>query len=434
MKLKTPFLLLLFIAFSLSMQAQQKLVLDLGAARKYALEYNKNMKNADYATDKAQYALREAIANGLPQLNATMDYSNALGAIITIRFAEGMPASEIDIKPQSNFNLNLTQLLFSGNYIVGVQMAKMAKDMSALGKEKTELEVISSVTDGYYLVLIAKESKAILEQNVVNLKKLYDKTTALASVGMIEQTDLDQLFVQLNSLQSAFSSAERQLQMAQNMLRLQLGAGVDTELELTENLEQIMVKANEESMTLNTFKPEQNIDFRLMEFQELLTDKSVDMKKAAALPVLSGYYRYTYKLLKPDFDMTPANMIGLQLNIPIISSGMRTAQTQQARVDLKTIQNNKEILRDQLKIQEKQLLFNLATALDTYGNQKTNVDVSRRVYTSLKLKYEQGLISGLDLINADNNYLKAESEYINAMMQVMNSRLQLEKLYGNIHQ
>ncbi|MCC7318825.1 MAG: TolC family protein, partial [Bacteroidales bacterium] len=78
MKLKTPFLLLLFIAFSLSMQAQQKLVLDLGAARKYALEYNKNMKNADYATDKAQYALREAIANGLPQLNATMDYSNAL--------------------------------------------------------------------------------------------------------------------------------------------------------------------------------------------------------------------------------------------------------------------------------------------------------------------------------------------------------------------
>ena len=98
------------------------------------------------------------------------------------------------------------------------------------------------------------------------------------------------------------------------------------------------------------------------------------------------------------------------------------------------IQNNKEILRDQLKIQEKQLLFNLATALDTYGNQKTNVDVSRRVYTSLKLKYEQGLISGLDLINADNNYLKAESEYINAMMQVLNSRLQLEKLYGNIHQ
>jgi outer membrane protein TolC len=120
------------------------------------------------------------------------------------------------------------------------------------------------------------------------------------------------------------------------------------------------------------------------------------------------------------------------MNIPIFSSGVRMAQVKQARIDLETTQNNKSLLSDQLKIQEIQLRFNYNSALETYLNQKNNVEVSRRVYASLKLKYEQGIISGLDLITADNNYLKAETDYISAMMQVLQSGVQLQKLYGKL--
>lgn len=427
----TCFTLLLLLFSSGYAGAQQKLTLDLAAARKTALEYNKTIANADLATLKAAAAVREAIANGLPQLNAAVDYSNALGAKISIRFAEGMPASEIDINPQSNFNLNLTQLIFSGNYIVGVQTAKLYQSMADISKEKSELDVVAQVTDAYQLVLISEELLRLLEQNQANLEGLYEKTAALETFGIIEKTDVDQLSVQVNTLKNAVKSSERQLELATNMLRLVLGVPVDTQLELTDRLERMLSEA--ETLPLaESFKVEEQVDFRLLNQQELVSRKMIDMQRANALPTISGYYRYTYKLLKPDFDMTPANMVGLQMNIPLFSSGVRMAQVKQARIDLETTQNNKSLLSDQLRIQEKQLRFNYNNALETYLNQKNNVEVSRRVYASLKLKYEQGIISGLDLITADNNYLRAETDYISAMMQVLQSGVQLQKLYGKL--
>lgn len=412
--------------------AQQPLSLDLPSARRHAVEFNKTAINANLSTQKAQLALREAIANGLPQVNSTLDYSNALGAKISIRFNENMPASEIDIKPQSNFNLNVTQLVFSGNYIVGVQVARLYKDLAEMNVLKTELEIETQVTEAYHLVLVSEELLKILNQNLANLRSLYIKTSALESAGIIEKNDLDQLSVQVNTLENAVNASSRQYELAKNMLRLHLGVDPGTELILEETLEGLVAASLAQSV-LQDFDIQNQIDYRMLSQQELVNYKMINMQKAHALPTLSGYYRYTYKLLKPDFDMTPANMVGLQMNIPIFSSGVRNAQVKQARIDFETTQNNKDLLSDQLKIQEKQLRFNYNSNVETYNNQKNNVEVSRRVYNSLKLKYEQGILSGLDLINADNNYLKAETDYISSMMQVLQSGVQLQKLYGKIN-
>lgn len=430
----TKLLTLLILLCSAGMiHAQQTLTLDLDGARKQAMEYNKIILNSNLARDKAELALRETIANGLPQLNAAVDYSNALGAKMSIRFAENMPASEIEIKPQSNFNLSATQLIFSGNYIVGIQTARLYRDMANMSIEKTEMEVLAQVTESYQLVLLSDELLKLLRQNLINLQDLYTKTAALESVGIIEKNDLDQLFVQVNTMQNAVKSSERQMEMATNLLRLQLGVSAETELELISPISQMLDNALAASAMGSSFRIEDHIDFRLMNQQEIVSRKMIDMQRANALPTLSGYYRYTYKLLKPDFDMTPANMVGLQMNIPLFSSGVRNAQVKQSRIDLETTQNNKSLLSDQLRIQEKQLLYNYNSNLETYINQKTNVEVSRRVYSSLKLKYEQGLISGLDLITADNNYLRSETDYISAIMQLLQARVQLQKLYGQLN-
>jgi outer membrane protein len=118
-------LMLLLLLVSVAAGAQEKLVLDLKGAISHALEYNKTLKNSGLAIDQSQERLKEAIANGLPQISGAIDYSNALGAKISIRFNPDMPATEIPIKPQSNFNLQVNQLLFSGNYFVGIQLARL---------------------------------------------------------------------------------------------------------------------------------------------------------------------------------------------------------------------------------------------------------------------------------------------------------------------
>lgn len=431
MKRKHLIILLMGVLFLGSLQAQEKLTLDLEAAKKHALTWNRTIIGSGYAVDQSQEQLWAAIAAGLPQVNASADYSNAMGASISIQFDENAPATEIPIKPSSNFNLQVGQLIFSGSYIVGVQTAKLAQKLSEKNVKKTEQDVISQLVEGYQLVLISRESLEILRTNMSNLEEIYRKTEPMVRVGMMEQVELDQLSVQVNSLANAVRSAERQLQMAENLLRIQLGATAETELELTDSLSGLIGEELDEG-AVTSFEPEQNVDFQLMQMQEELNEKQIDMQKAAYLPTVSGFYNYTYKLLKPAFDTSPPHIVGLQVNIPVFSSGERRARVREAKIELQATRNTKALLEEQLDIQHRQLLFNLKNALENYETQKKNVQVSRDVYLSLRRKYEQGMISSLELSTADSNYLQAESEYLTSMLEVLQSQNALNTLTGKI--
>ncbi|MDD4225123.1 MAG: TolC family protein [Mariniphaga sp.] len=431
MRRKQIFLLLLGLLTTVWVYSQEMLSLDLEAAKEYALNYNRTLKNSGLAVDQSQAKLWETISAGLPQVNATADYSNAMGAEITIQFDENLEPSKIPIKPSSNFNLQVGQLIFNGSYIVGIQTAKLAQKLSEKNLVKTEQDVLSQVVESYYLVLISKESMKILESNVQNLDEVYQKTEPLVRVGMMEKVELDQLSVQVNSLKNAVRSAERQHEMAKNLLRVQLGVTAETELELTQSLADFF---NEDVWAGidQSFDPEQNLDFQLLEVQEKITEKQINMQKAGYLPTISGYYNYTEKILKPAFDMSPKHMVGLQMNIPVFSSGERKAKVKQAEIDLETTRNTKSLMEEQLDIQFKQLQFNLRSAMESYQVQKNNVEVSRDVYQNLRRKYEQGMISSLELTTADNNYLQAESQYLTAMLEVLQAQNALDTLTGKI--
>jgi len=422
---------ILFIMLYSYAGGQEVLTLDLKSAREHALNYNRTIKSSGLAVDKSQEMLWETIATGLPQINATTDYSNAMGAKISIQFDENMPATEIPIKPTSNFNLQLGQLLFNGSYLVGIQTAKLAQKLSEKNLEKTEQEVVSQVTQSYYLVLVSEESLQILRNNTENLQEIYKKTEPLVKVGMMEKVELDQLSVQVNSLDNAVKSAERQLEMAKNLLRVQLGVTAETELNLTEKLSDFMADQLPDALEFS-FTPGQNIDYQLLEVQEDITEKQINMQKAAYLPTISGYYNFTKKILKPAFDMSPAHMFGFQMNIPVFSSGERRSKVRQAKIELETTRNNKALVEEQLSIQYKQLQFNLKSAVESYQNQKKNVGVSREVYQNLKRKYEQGMISSLELTTADSNYLKAESDYLMSVLEVLQARNELNTLTGKL--
>lgn len=175
-----------------------------------------------------------------------------------------------------------------------------------------------------------------------------------------------------------------------------------------------------------------NLDYQLKVAQGDIQQKQLNMQKANYLPTLSGYYSYTYKILKPRFDMQPKNMMGLQMSIPIFSSGERRSKVRQAKIDLETYQNEKQLLEDQLELQYNQLVFNLKTAQENYENQSKNVEVSREVIKQYRQKFDHGMISSLELTTADNNYLQAESAYLQATMQVLQAQNELDKIKGKL--
>jgi len=415
---------LFLLVFSSLPVLSQKVYVSVEQAQAIAIENNKNSKNSLLAIDEAQAKYWESVAAGLPQADISADYNNFLGA------SANLFGQKISFNPTSNAQITVSQLLFSGQYIVGVQLAKMAKSIAGMQKQKNDHELRIEVANAYYLALVSQKSKELLNSNLENLKDIHKKTEVAAAVGVIEPTDLDQLTVQVGTIQNSVKSIERQIEIAYNILRLHTGLGADAEIELTDSLDGIMGMMIDGKDAQNTHDLHNNIDIQLMASQVDIAQKQIKLEQSAGLPTLAGYYQYTEKLKKPEFDISPKNTLGLSLKIPVFSSGMRNAKVKQARINLERTQNQQSLLWDQLQIQEKQARFNLVNAWEQYANQNQNIEVSGKVFNLISLKYEQGLVSGIDLITASNNYVAAQNNYVSSVIQLLQAGLELDRLYS----
>lgn len=415
--------------------------LNLDEAVKLAGENNKLLINARYDVQIARRSTLETLAAGLPQVAGSAALNDNLKLMTQLIPAEifGGPAGEyiavqFGTKYNANYGINATQLLFSASYIVGLQTTRLLEELSRQGLEKSELEVRKSVMNNYFLILVSEQSLRIIRENRDNLRNTLLQVSKLQQVGMREETDVDKISVSVSMLDNTLLSTERNIQLNYNLLRFQLGADTDIKIELTSTLDEILTRYLEISLEEEGFVPEQHIDYRLLQIQEEVAEKHLLREKGAYLPILSGYYTYIRQGMDNEISISrwfPSSMIGLQLSVPIMNSGSKYQKVRKARIELEKVANTKEMVADQLKLSEKQFRNNLNTALLKYENQKENVRVSARVVTNTGKKYEQGMASVFDLVQANNDYLQSESELLNATMELLNASLELELLLSN---
>jgi len=423
--------LLVFLGLgAISLQAQEPLVLSMDSAVNYAINHNKTLMNSRFAVDKSNQQIKEAISKGLPQIDASLDYTNFLGAEASLQINPAAPPAIIEFNPTSNFKATASQLLFNGNYIVGVQIAKLAKSITEQSYQKDELNVKEQTIQAYYMILATEQILNTLRENLKNAQTLYEQTSNLANAGVIEQTDAKKLSVMLTSVDNAVKSTERQVELGYNLLRFNLGLDPDQQIMLSTSLDDIAKMI--QLVPVDTFNIENNVDYKLISMQGEISNKSIDMAKASYLPSLVAFYSYTEKLKKPKFDMTPKNILGLTLSVPIFSGSMRRSQLNQAKIDYDMSNNTKDLLVDQLNLQEKQLRYNYDNLLEQYSSQKKNVQVAKEVLEQMNRKFQQGVASSLDLTSANNDYLTAETDLTGTLLQLLNAKLALRKLNNNL--
>jgi outer membrane protein TolC len=236
-------------------------------------------------------------------------------------------------------------------------------------------------------------------------------------------------------VQNSRSSLQRTIELNYNLLRYQLGVPVETMITLTETLENITDAINVETLILQEFNYTANLNYKLVEGQERMSYLNLKSMKSQVLPSLSGVFAATTTGMGDQLsavDWYNSSFVGLQLNIPIIASGQRYASIRKARINLDKARTTKDMITDQLKLQEKQLRYNLENANLQYKSQKDNVDVSQRVYASMENKFRQGMASSLELTQANSLYLQAENNYITSLMSLLQTKLALDKLLNNL--
>lgn len=455
----------------------EKLVLSVQGAVDHALVYNKSLKNSRSEVDRSRSRIWESISQGLPQVDGVMDYSTFFNYEMEFNFGmdggvdftneqlldafnqtqsifpfyspsdvvmlgansyyEGqlqsmLPPSTITLNDQASAKLQVSQLIFSGQYIVGIKTARLAQQIAEQTLDFNELNIKESVISSYYLVLITEESLDILKQNLDNLEETLEQTRTMFNAGMAEQTDVDQIRITVNQLANSTTALQRNLELNYNLLRFQLGLETNVEIQLTDNLESLFTSMGPETALAIPFAIENNVTYQIMQTQEEINKRLLDLEQWNYAPTIMGFYNYNAKILTTDFDMNPNHLMGLTMSLPIFSSGMRKARVDQARIDYNMAQNNLEIMQDQLSLQEKQYKYNLQSSLENYFTQSENVEVAQRVYDSYRRKFEQGMATSLDLTQANGNYLDAESNYLTSIMEVMNAKLQLDKLMNTL--
>lgn len=478
-------IILLFILYGTTLAGQDKVSFSLNEAQDYAIEHNKTLQNARNDIALSERKIKETISQGLPQVDASVDWMTYFGYEMEFNFNmdggapdftveqiqeattqtlgqfAGMPAMGLNpVTPQDIYNyqagsyfesqltammpattikmtdastakLQIGQLIFSGQYWVGIKVAKLGKVIAEQGLENSVLDIKEAVANSYTMALITAQTIETFKQSIDNLNEIKMHTGKMFEAGMAEQTDVDQLSIQVNMLENNLRSMNRSLKMLHNMIKFQMGIDYSVELELSDKLDNVMAQMNP-TAPVGEFDIALNPMFQLTQTQIEITEKMVDMEKMAYAPTITGFYAYNQKLLTTGFDMTPNNLAGVTMNVPVFQSGTRKHKVAQAQIELDKAQLSQSMLKDQLQLQFQQLVFDLNNAIENYEAQKENVDIAKRVFNNIKNKYEQGVASSLDLTQSNSNYLQAESNYIQSMMSLMQARLAIDKLNNQL--
>ena len=406
------------------------LSLSLTEAQDYAVNNNRSLRNASLAVQEAYAQRWQTIASMLPQVDGSYSYSNYCG--YSAEMSTAMGSFKIDMPNVGALGLTAS-VGINGQGIVGILLNNIALDMKKIALEQSETELRSSITTSYVSVLVMEDIKQLLDSSLSNIEALADMTQNTVNAGAAEQTTADQLRVRVNTLKNSINSTLRNVELAKNSLRVLLAVPAQTELNLTENLDDLLSAEAILNLLGENFNINNNLNYQLLNKNVELAEKNVHMAAWAYGPTLTAAYNYSNQQYYGEggMRMTPPNLVQLSVRMPLWSSGKRAAGVVEKKIALEEARNTLEETTDNLGIQYQQLRFNLQNAFETYTNEKENIEVTEHVFQSTTNKYQWGAASNLELTNASNDLISAQSSYVQAVMSLVNAQVELQKFLNN---
>ena len=397
--------------------------LSLAEAQDYAVETNRSLRNASLAVQKAYAQRWQTIASMLPSADLSWGYTSMMG--YKMNFG-GMP-----IEMPDNGTLGVTAAVgINGQAIVGALLNNVAIDMQKLNLQQSEDNLRANIKTSYASVLVLENVVTLLKNSLANIEQMAEMTQRSVEVGAAEQTTADLIKVRVNTLKDNINANLRSTQLAMNALKVLLDVPAETELVLTSTLEDFLSAEAVLALLGNDFILEKNLNYQLLEKNVELAKKNVHMSGWAYGPTVALAYQYSKKDYfgeKEGFNMTPPNAVSLNISMPLWSSGKRAAGVVEKKIALEEARNTFAETANNLGIQNEQLRYNLQNGYETYINEKDNMEVTQRVFESTTNKFNQGTASNLDLVNASNDLITAQSSYVQAVLTLVNAQVELEK-------
>jgi outer membrane protein len=452
-------------------QNQPARVLTLQECIDYALENGVTVQNSKLDERIAESKVKETIGIGLPQIsgNASVVHNEKLPRFFTtygpnsfIQFPVGQVPSGLkdgdviaaenffQLKSSGDVGLSVNQIIFNGSYIVGLQASKAYKELSYRTTNQTKEQIIEQVTKAYYNVLINREQINLFTSNIGRLDTLLRNTNALFKNGFAESIDADRIQVSLNNLVVERDKFLNLNELGIALLKFQMNYPMSESIDVSGSIQEIEV-----NIDLTTYNEgwdyKARPDYQLLEANKVLQELNIRNKRAASLPSLNAFLNYGYStqsaniagLFKTESDIANESGVGpdkwynysnygVSLTMPIFTGLQNRNKVQQEKISLQKINNNFKLLKSSIDLEIEQSRIGYDNATRTLKAQQQNIELAGKVARVTKIKYEQGVGSNLEVVEAEDDLRQAQTNYYNALFEAMIAKVNLDKAYGKL--
>lgn len=434
----------LFLLTSLAANAQS---FSLKQAVDYAITHQVQVKNSQIDLQNASAKINEIKAMGLPQVNGSLALTNNLilqrvfipARIFNPAAAEGeLIAAKFGVDNSGFANVGLSQLVFDGSYLLGLKASSVYKDLAVKSVTQSKQQVAENVTKAYYGILVNEKRMGLLSLNLARLDTLLKETRELNKQGFVEKIDVQRLDVQANNLRTELENVNRLQELSYSLLKFQMGYPMEEPIKVTESLEKI------ESATFNTdkageFSYANRIEYSILQTQENLAELDLKSIKAGYLPrlVLNANYGYNAGanafgdlVNKPWFDNAA---VTVALQIPIFDGFSKKYKAVQSANNLQKVRQSYGLLKSSIDLQRSQASITMKNALESMKEQKANLDLANEISRVTRVKYQQGVGSNLEVLNAESSIKESQANYFTALYNALIAKVEVEKANGTLY-
>ncbi len=434
----------LFLLTSLAATAQNY---SLKQAVDYAIAHQVQVKNSQIDLQNASAKVNEIRAMGLPQVNGSLSLTNNLilqrvfipARIFNPAAAEGeLIAAKFGVDNAGFANVGLSQLVFDGTYLLGLKASSVYKDLAVKSVTQSKQQVAENVTKAYYGILVNEKRQSLLALNVARLDSLLKETRELNKQGFVEKIDVQRLDVQANNLRTELDNVNRLQELSYSLLKFQMGFPMEEPIKLSETLEKI------ELATFNTnaagdFNYSNRIEYSILQTQENLAELDLKSIKAGYLPRLLLNANYGYNagangfgdlVSKPWFDNAA---VTVALQIPIFDGYSKKYKAIQSANNLQKVRQSYNLLKSSIDLQRSQASITMKNALESMREQKANLELATEISRVTRVKYQNGVGSNLEVLNAETSIKESQANYFTALYNALIAKVEVEKANGTLY-
>jgi len=413
-------------------EPSQKLSLSIEESVRIAVRNNPLVQIAREEKKAARGKMTEARSAALPKLNFSATYT-WLERLPSISFQD--QTFTLGEQGQYLTAVNLVQTLFrAGRTAAGIRAAKFYRTLADEGLRGMEQTIAFSAEKAYYDVLLKREFHVVSEDALRLAESHLRDVEKRHAQGVVSDYDLLRAKIEVSNIRAQMIQARNALRLAQTALLKTLALPLTTEFELTDSLRYGPLEAGMEQSQAVAFvqRPEiKQAELKIAMQKESITATAADLYPTAALVGTwegGNASRFSFG----GTGWQEGWYAGVMVSVPIFEGLETRGRLAQERAKLRQYELEKQDLLQTVELEVKQAILSLEDATEFVESQKENVGQAEEGLRLATVRYENGVATELDVLDARLALTQARNNYAQAVYSHMAAKLSLKKAMGVI--